>query len=279
MTLGRLAAPGCKVSPARPFQLQMQRLVASLFCLATVLVVATRADAQSTAAEGSGTVPAATTPGPAAGPSAPPAGHGHHTVSRAHFLGLHYDQGTTSAFGASYVHAWETATQDGAIWGQRAAQTGHGLRRHRHAAEPVHRLLISKAYPDAKEAFVRRIGDTCGVAESNTPRRAAMTPPREAFVSPREQRMFLPRVASASHEASMPTREARSPLREALMPLRQAETILPEAPAPRSESGAPLQEDCAPLPEDQRLYKRHVCHCEWQARLCKRHECLCRRRE
>jgi hypothetical protein len=55
--------------------------------------------------------------GAAAQTPAPSVPHAHHTESRAHFLGLHYDQGKTSAFGASYVHAWESGTSYGGLGG------------------------------------------------------------------------------------------------------------------------------------------------------------------
>jgi len=95
----------------------MHRLLASMAFL--VAVAARTADAQPSASEGAGNVPAASTSAPVARPSAPRATRGHHTASRAHFLGLHYDQGTTSAFGVSYVHAWESsyyAGLGGADW-------------------------------------------------------------------------------------------------------------------------------------------------------------------
>jgi hypothetical protein len=38
--------------------------------------------------------------------------------SRVHVLGFQYDQGTASAFGASYVHAWESRTSYGRLGGE-----------------------------------------------------------------------------------------------------------------------------------------------------------------
>jgi hypothetical protein len=60
----------------------------------------------------------------------------HHTESLAHVLGPTYDQGRTSAFGASYLHAWEWGNSYGGLGGDFWAGLGidgrvvtHGFQR------------------------------------------------------------------------------------------------------------------------------------------------------